>query len=200
MLNCWRRHIDLKSDAEEDSYAQDLPPDYDLVMAAKDKEAKRQIQFKVNGHERIVVLGGQNITLAEYLREYEYLTGVKLSCQEGGCGVCQVLLSIEGQSRVLVNSCLRKLAACDGCEIWTNQGLGTPIAPSKVQQALIDCDGSQCGFCSSGMVTALTYALEQPNVSAQDIEAITTGNLCRCTSCTKARKNRKKIFFLGFVQ
>lgn len=123
------------------------------------------------------------MTLAAYLREHELLTATKLSCAEGGCGACTVLLKQPGEPTATpANACLRLLVACDGCDVTTVEGIGTASAPHAFQRALAEHDGSQCGFCSPGMVAALVSLLQaaQPPTPAMVEEAF-DGNLCRCT-------------------
>lgn len=76
---------------------------------------------------------------------YAGLTGTKLGCGEGGCGACTVVVS--GKT---VNACLTPVCAVDGTEVTTVEGIGNTITPHKVQKAIADGHGSQCGFCTPG--------------------------------------------------
>jgi hypothetical protein len=91
------------------------------------------VSFTVNGASRVVDAGAAATTdLVSYLRYNELLTGTKISCHEGGCGACTVLLLRPGESEAVpVNACLRKLASCDGCAITTVEGLGTMVRPAS---------------------------------------------------------------------
>jgi isoquinoline 1-oxidoreductase alpha subunit len=110
------------------------------------------------------------------LRERLGLTGTKLVCGRGECGACTVLL--DGK---LAYSCLTLTHGCAGHSVTTIEGEGTPDALSRVQQAFLEHDAAQCGFCTPGQVLAATRLLEV-NASPDD-DAITrgmSGNLCRC--------------------
>jgi xanthine dehydrogenase iron-sulfur cluster and FAD-binding subunit A len=122
------------------------------------------------------------------------LTGPKLGCGEGGCGACTVLISqcLDRQSGYLdhrtVNACLAPICSVDGCHIITVEGLGS-VAKSNLhpaQSRLAEFYGSQCGFCTPGIVMSLygtVTSSKHPNASLtiQDIEDAFDGNLCRCT-------------------
>ena len=143
------------------------------------------LRFRVNGNQRVISAADAGaMLLATYLREHERLTGVKLSCREGGCGACTVLLRRPGERHaVAINACLRLLAACDGCEVTTVEGIGSAASPHPFQRRLANANGSQCGFCSPGMVAAIVGLLETTGgrPSAQQVEHALDGNLCRCT-------------------
>ena len=117
-------------------------------------------------------------TLLDWLRLDLGLTGTKEGCAEGECGACTVHL--DGQA---VLACLVPAARAEGASITTVEG----VAPSEgdmhpVQQALADCGGVQCGFCTPGFVmSAAMLAVEEPNPSRAQVEHGLSGNLCRCT-------------------
>ncbi|CDF38784.1 unnamed protein product [Chondrus crispus] len=153
------------------------------------------ILFYVNGQRRQADGNACLQTLLSYLRYTEKLTGAKLGCGEGGCGACTVLFSTfdNATRRVChraVNACLFPLAAVDGGAVTTIEAVGDRrggLAP--VQQALVNMHGSQCGFCTPGIVMSM-YALLRDNaanrpesqpLSEQDVETNFDGNLCRCT-------------------
>ena len=133
--------------------------------------------------------------LIEYLRSVELLTGTKLGCGEGGCGACTVTVSRlepvsesggDGTSVVPVhrgvNACLAPLCSIDACHVTTVEGIGTQNTPHPVQDRISKCHGSQCGFCTPGIVMALYSKLQtNPTPSLADIEETFDGNLCRCT-------------------
>ena len=141
-----------------------------------------------------------NLTLAEYLRQKQGLTGTKVGCGEGGCGSCAVVLSrwdAEKKRQIIrsVNSCLRPLAACHGWAITTVEGLrrrdSVPAVGDDATKAetlhpiprrLAQLNGLQCGFCSPGMIMTMFAALRRnPDVKMADMEAQFDGNICRCT-------------------
>ena len=115
------------------------------------------------------------------LREEVGITGPKAGCNQGGCGTCTVL--VDGRP---VRSCLTALAAVDGAAITTVEGLGAPERLSTVQAAFHQEYGSQCGFCTPGMLMA-THALLEGNgsPSRSEIEEALSGHVCRCTGYVK---------------
>ena len=137
----------------------------------------------VNGaqHE---VQSPQLASLLYALREELDVTSPKAGCQQGGCGACTVL--VDGEPR---RSCLLPLAALDGAEVTTVEGLGTPDELSPVQAAFDEQYAAQCGFCTSGFVLAATALLDRkPNASREDVLAALSGHVCRCTGYVKIVK------------
>jgi xanthine dehydrogenase iron-sulfur cluster and FAD-binding subunit A len=122
------------------------------------------------------------------------LTGPKLGCGEGGCGACTVMVSqcLDRHSGYIdhrtVNACLAPLCSVDGCHVITVEGLGS-VAKSNLhpaQSRLAEMFGSQCGFCTPGIVMSLYGTITSSNhphssLTMQDIEEAFDGNLCRCT-------------------
>jgi xanthine dehydrogenase small subunit len=144
------------------------------------------VRFVLNGQERRLPRPDPTRTLLEYLREDCGLTGTKEGCAEGDCGACTVAVGRRGGDAVqwrAVNSCIRFLPTLDGCEIVTVEDLSAPDQPlHPVQQAMVDCHASQCGFCTPGFVMSL-FALYLSTARAdrdQVVDAL-SGNLCRCT-------------------
>jgi carbon-monoxide dehydrogenase small subunit len=120
--------------------------------------------------------------LLHVLREELDITSPKAGCQQGGCGTCTVL--VDGEPR---RSCLTALAAVDGAEITTLEGLGGPDELSVVQAAFHDHYAAQCGFCTPGMILASTALIERkggPVERAEVLEAL-GGHYCRCTGYVK---------------
>jgi xanthine dehydrogenase small subunit len=129
-------------------------------------------------------------TLLEVLREDLHCTGTKEGCNEGDCGACTVVLGEANGERIkysAVNSCIRLAHSVDGLALWTAQDLAASDGTlHPVQQAMAQCHGSQCGFCTPGFVMSL-FGLYQNQVGhgepinrTQAQEAL-SGNLCRCT-------------------
>jgi len=148
---------------------------------------RKRLEFYVN-QKRIVVDDAQpHQTLLWFLRTKLGLTGTKLGCGEGGCGACTVVVAHleRNTGRVLhrtVNACLAPLCSVDGQSVITVEGIGTSQAPHPVQQRIADCHGSQCGFCTPGIVMSLYGLLSKNNKpSLAELETAFDGNLCRCT-------------------
>jgi len=137
---------------------------------------KTAVRLEVNGIVHTVDAWPMQ-RLLDVLREDLKLTGVKEGCGEGECGACSVLL--DG---VLVNSCLVPISQAEGASITTIEGLATNGTPHPIQQAFIEHGGTQCGFCTPGMIMAVVSLLrENPNPSEAEIRNGIAGNLCRCT-------------------
>jgi carbon-monoxide dehydrogenase small subunit len=115
--------------------------------------------------------------LADVLRDRLNLTGVHLSCEQGICGACTVL--IDGRP---AKSCVVLAHQARGCRISTIEGLAIDGALHPLQQAFRDHYGLQCGFCTPGMLLSACALLErQPSPSAEEVREGISGNLCRCT-------------------
>ncbi len=120
-------------------------------------------------------------TLLTLLRETLQMTGTKRGCDQGVCGACTVL--IDGEP---MRACLSLAVDREGSKIVTIEGVGEVGALSSVQAAFIDTGAIQCGFCSPGMILAVTALLnENPAATAVQIRQAISGNLCRCTGYGK---------------
>uniref|UniRef100_A0A8C1ND72 xanthine dehydrogenase n=1 Tax=Cyprinus carpio TaxID=7962 RepID=A0A8C1ND72_CYPCA len=127
-------------------------------------------------------------TLLTYLRRNLGLTGTKLGCAEGGCGACTVMVSKyhPHQNRIIhyaVNACLAPLCSLHHCAVTTVEGIGSMASKlHPVQERIAKAHGSQCGFCTPGIVMSM-YALlrNNPQPSMHDVQEAFQGNLCRCT-------------------
>jgi carbon-monoxide dehydrogenase small subunit len=139
-----------------------------------------KITLTVNGERREAdVWGGESLLTA--LRDTLELPGSKNACEQGECGSCSVLLDGE-----LVCSCLVLGAQADGHQVVTVEGLADGDALSPVQQAFVDAGAVQCGFCTPGLVVAVTDLLAQtPDPDDDEIREALSGNLCRCTGYAK---------------
>ena len=116
-------------------------------------------------------------TLLEALREDFGLTGTKHGCELGECGACTVLLDGEP-----VLSCLVLALECQGRAVQTIEGLARGPELHPLQAAFADFGGSQCGYCTPGVIMTAKALLEKnPNPTKQEIKEATAGNLCRCT-------------------
>ena len=157
------------------------------------------LTLTVNGVEHTIPNPQPTLLLSDYLRESLGLTGTKVACGEGGCGACTVVAEKRSSPPVAINACLRLLCQCDGLSVTTVEGLGSHGCYSEVQKTLADGNGSQCGFCSPGWVTAMSALLERARrakrgLSAKEIETSFDGNLCRCTGYRPILESFKKAF------
>jgi len=139
------------------------------------------MRLTVNGVQHDV-LSPPLATLLHVLREELTVTSPKAGCQQGGCGACTVL--VDGEPR---RACLTPLAAVEGTEIETVEGLGEPDELSAVQAAFHDNYAAQCGFCTAGFVMA-TEALRRRrdgDIEREEVIEALSGHLCRCTGYVK---------------
>jgi len=133
------------------------------------------LALTVNGQARTLSVDAR-VTLLDALRERLGLTGTKKGCDRGQCGACTV--HVEGR-RVL--SCLTLAASVAGKQVTTVEGLARGDALHPVQQAFIDCDGFQCGSCTSGQLMSAVAVLREGHAGSDaEIREWMSGNLCRC--------------------
>ena len=144
--------------------------------------SKREISLLLNGHS-VRAAVEPNMSLLELLRTEAGAPEVKLGCGEGVCGTCTVLLDGEP-----VNSCLLFAVQAEGQEVTTVRGLAGSDDGElhPLQQRFLEHAGSQCGFCTPGMVlTAKWYLDGHPAAGREELRTALAGNLCRCTGYTK---------------
>jgi carbon-monoxide dehydrogenase small subunit len=134
------------------------------------------IALRVNGRsERHEI--EPRLTLADFLRHTLRLTGTHVGCEHGVCGACTVL--VDG---LAVRSCLMFAVQADGAELVTVEGLAPAGELSPLQQAFHKHHALQCGFCTPGMlITAQALIDSEPELTAERIREVLSGNLCRCT-------------------
>ena len=136
---------------------------------------KISISLTVNGVERKLELAPW-ITLLDALRDHLDLTGTKKGCDHGQCGACTVLL--DGRR---INSCLTLAVMKDGAAVTTIEGLAKDGALHPLQQAFIDHDAFQCGYCTSGQIcSAAGLIAEGKAKTPEEIRELMSGNICRC--------------------
>ena len=133
-----------------------------------------EVSLRVNGELRPLSLDTRT-TLLDALREHLGLTGSKKGCDHGQCGACTVLL--DGR-RVL--SCLALAVALDGAEVTTVEGLAGPGGLHPVQQAFLDRDAFQCGYCTPGQIISAIALLREGAPTDDAIREGMSGNICRC--------------------
>jgi 4-hydroxybenzoyl-CoA reductase subunit gamma len=142
--------------------------------------AKRLVALTVNGRPREDAVA-DHMLLLDYLRQTVGLTGTKEGCDGGECGACTVL--IDGEPRL---SCITLAASCEGRNVETIEGLAIDGRMSRLQQAFHEKLGTQCGFCTPGMIMAAEGLLRRrPSPTEVEIREALSGNLCRCTGYVK---------------
>jgi len=141
---------------------------------------KRVLSLNLNGSVREDAVP-ENMLLVDYLREVVGLTGTKCGCDGGECGACTVL--IDDQPRL---SCITLAVSCEGHRVETVEGLAEAGKMSRLQRAFHEKLGTQCGFCTPGMIMAAEALLRRnPDPSEAQIREALSGNLCRCTGYVK---------------
>ena len=134
------------------------------------------VNLNVNGRSVTVTVDDPAMPLLYVLRENLELRGPRFGCGLGQCGACMVLLDGEA-----VLSCETKLSAVGPAKILTLEGLGSPERPSPVQQAFIDEQAAQCGYCINGMIMqAAAFLAQNKNPTEEQVRQALAQNLCKC--------------------
>ncbi|MGB2586344.1 MAG: (2Fe-2S)-binding protein [Pseudolabrys sp.] len=142
---------------------------------ATSKPREISVTLHVNGEQRTLAVAPWT-TLLDALRDRLHLTGTKKGCDHGQCGACTVL--IEGRR---VNTCLTLAVMKDGAHITTIEGLSADGALHPLQQAFIDHDAFQCGYCTPGQICSAAGLLAEGKAkTADEIRELMSGNICRC--------------------
>jgi xanthine dehydrogenase YagT iron-sulfur-binding subunit len=137
------------------------------------------VRLRINGEDKEIAVDNRT-SLLDMLRERAGLTGTKKGCDQGACGACTVLL--DGRR---VNSCLTLAVMHDGAEIRTIEGVAENGKLHPLQQAFIDTDAFQCGYCTSGQImSGLGCIAERHAGSDEEIREWMSGNICRCGAYT----------------
>ncbi len=153
---------------------------------------RKEIVFYLNGAKKSIGNEHASMMLSDYLRYEQCLTGTKVVCAEGDCGACSVLkyspIQNDSKTYLSFNSCVTPVATLDGSSIVTVDSLSADSNNlHEVQRSMVDCHGSQCGFCTPGFVMALTGLVDdklqksETQMNEQEAKNFMTGNLCRCT-------------------
>jgi nicotinate dehydrogenase subunit A len=148
------------------------------------------VAFTVNGREVKVVVPHDDVPLLDVLRNHLRLTGTRFGCGLEQCGCCIVLID-----DVPVKSCGRSIASVAGRNVTTIEGLGTPEQPHPLQQAFLEEQAGQCGYCLSGILISAKALLDRnPAPTRTEIARALDDNLCRCGThkriSARGRKSR----------
>ncbi|MCA9128350.1 MAG: (2Fe-2S)-binding protein [Planctomycetales bacterium] len=141
---------------------------------------KREMNLSVNGTQRSTLTQPER-PLLDVLREDFHLTGTKFGCGEGECGACTVL--VDGEA---TRSCITSIGEVEGRAIETIEGLEIDGALHRIQQAFIDQQAVQCGYCVPGhIMTALALVRNKPNCPRAEIVATMSEHICRCCNYSR---------------
>ncbi|MGF6959994.1 (2Fe-2S)-binding protein [Paraburkholderia youngii] len=151
----------------------------DAETAQADAPASHALTFEINGETRHFDVQAWT-SLLDLLREHAHLTGTKKGCDHGQCGACTAL--VNGQR---INTCLALAVVYDGASITTIEGLANGDTLHPLQQAFIEHDAFQCGYCTPGQICSAYAMLEEGHARcADDVREQMSGNLCRCGAYT----------------
>jgi xanthine dehydrogenase YagT iron-sulfur-binding subunit len=135
------------------------------------------VELSING-DAVNAEVDTRLTLLDFLRERARLTGTKKGCNRGECGTCTVL--VDGRR---VNACMILIASLEGSRLTTIEGLGTKGQLHPVQEAFIDHDAFQCGFCTPGQIMSAVGCIDEGHTAdPAEIREWMSGNLCRCSA------------------
>lgn len=182
----WTKRDDEENDERSPLLEMDRRSGKKLKMVS-DFDWSNKLSFYLNGELKEIVNPNPNLLLATFLRDIVGMKGTKLGCEEGGCGACTVMVENAKGEFVAANSCLRLLCSNDGLAVTTVEGMGSVSGGlSEEQQRLVQYNGTQCGFCTPGWVTAMHAFLksnqaEGTSFERGDIDKTFDGNICRCT-------------------
>jgi nicotinate dehydrogenase subunit A len=149
----------------------------------------RSMTLNVNGRATEVTIDDPNMPLLYVLRNNLALHGPRFGCGLGQCGACTV--HVDGNA---VRSCITPLSSIGNREVVTLEGLGTPEKPHPMQQAFIDEQAVQCGYCINGMIMeAAAFLLKTRNPSDEQIREALASNLCRCGTHLRILRAVKRV-------
>ena len=145
------------------------------------------VELRINGATRSLDIS-PDTPLLWALRDVLGLTGTKFGCGIAQCGACTVHLNGKP-----IRSCVTPVSAVVGLDITTIEGIGATAPGQKIQQAWLDLEVIQCGYCQSGQIMSATALLaDKPDPSDADIDAAMAGNICRCGTYLRIREAIKK--------
>jgi isoquinoline 1-oxidoreductase alpha subunit len=152
------------------------------VAVAKPREGSKPVELTINGSKHQVDVTAE-MPLLWVLRDVIGMTGTKFGCGVALCGACTV--NVDGIPR---RACVTPVGTVVGHDITTIEGIGATAAGKKVQQAWLDLEVVQCGYCQSGQIMSASALLaKNPNPSDADIDTAMSGNICRCGTYTRIR-------------
>jgi xanthine dehydrogenase YagT iron-sulfur-binding subunit len=147
--------------------------------ARQDESQSSVVRMQINGEQREITVDNRT-SLLDMLRERADLPGTKKGCDQGACGACTIL--VDGQR---INSCLTLAVMHDGAEITTIEGLERNGRLHPLQQAFIDEDALQCGYCTAGQIMSGVGCIREGHTgSPAEIREWMSGNICRCGAYT----------------
>lgn len=147
------------------------------ASAAQDSSLPVDVMLRVNGQDKRLHIDART-TVLDALRDHLKLTGSKKGCDHGQCGACTVLID---DRRVV--SCLTLALAAEGQEITTIEGLATDNRLHPMQQAFVDNDAFQCGYCTPGQIMSAVACVKEGHAGSDaDIREYMSGNICRCAA------------------
>ena len=147
---------------------------------------RNSIWLFINGERHEVSGEKAFLTLSDYLRYEQGLTGTKVVCAEGDCGACTVVVARMAREEMgeykAINSCIAFMWQLDRTHIITVEGLGNSEKLHPVQKSMVECHGAQCGYCTPGFLMLAEAILdEDPDMPEQEMIERLSSNLCRCT-------------------
>lgn len=154
------------------------------------------IEFLLN-NRKIQTDKAPSTTLLDFIRYDENLCGTKIGCREGDCGACTVLIGSMKNGKLeymSATSCLTPLPNVHGKHVVTVEGLNLPNKLNQAQQAMVDCSGTQCGFCTPGFVNSMCgFALNTTQPTLESAISAIDGNICRCTGYKSIERAAEKL-------
>ena len=139
-------------------------------------EHRTQITVRING-ETLTKNVEDRTNLVDFIRYEVGLTGSHVGCEHGVCGACT--LRVDGR---IARGCLTLAVQADGCDVWTIEGVSETGEIRHLQDAFVERNALQCGFCTPGMLLTIAELIDQnPNASREEIREYISGNFCRCT-------------------